>query len=228
MTSKLYSTAILGLEGQIVEVEVDVSWALPSITIVGLPDKAVDESKERVRSAIKNSGFDFPRARITINLAPADTKKEGPQYDLPIAVGILFTDTPPPQSLTHTILLGELSLDGSIRSVNGVLPSLLLAKSKGFTTAVIPHENLKEAQLVSGIEIIPVSKLSETILYLKQEIIIPPIQGGGIVIPQAHTHDVDMMDIKGQEHVKRALEIAAAGGHNILSLYSQSNAWNSL
>lgn len=228
MTSKLYSTAILGLEGQIVEVEVDVSWALPSITIVGLPDKAVDESKERVRSAIKNSGFEFPRARITINLAPADTKKEGPQYDLPIAVGILFTDDRPPTSLTKTILLGELSLDGTVRAVNGILPSVLLAKSKGFTTVVIPRENLEEARLVSGIDIIPVSKLSETVLFLKQEVIIEPIRGGGVIVPQNHTYDVDMMDIKGQEHVKRALEIAAAGGHNILSLYSQSNAWNSL
>jgi len=216
MTSKLYSTAILGLEGQIVEVEVDVSWALPSITIVGLPDKAVDESKERVRSAIKNSGFDFPRARITINLAPADTKKEGPQYDLPIAVGILFTEIKPSVSLKNTILLGELSLDGSVRPINGVLPSLLLAKSRGFTTAIIPRDNLQEARLVAGMEIIPVNKLSETILYLKQEIMIPAIQGGGVPIHETHTYEVDMVDIKGQEHVKRALEIAAAGGHNIL------------
>ncbi len=208
---------MLGLEGQIVEVEVDISWALPSITIVGLPDKAVDESKERVRSAIRNSGFEFPRARVTVNLAPADIKKEGPQYDLPIAIGVLKADTQFASNLNDIVMLGELSLDGSVRGVSGVLPSVLVAKEKGYKRVIVPFENVHEASLVSGIEIIPVNKLSEVFLFLKGELTIVPAKSSfQDFTNNDEKFETDIAHIKGQEQVKRALEIAAAGSHNIL------------
>ncbi|TSC54347.1 MAG: magnesium chelatase family protein [Microgenomates group bacterium LiPW_31] len=216
MLAKIFSGATVGLDSILVTVEVDVvSQGLPSFTIVGLPDKAVEEAKERVRSAIKNSGGEFPTHRITVNLAPADLPKEGPAYDLPIALGLLIAAGELKADLSDALVLGELSLDGSLRHTNGVLPMALLAKSKKLKRIFLPEIDAKEAAIVRGIKIYPVSSLQELFNHLT---------GIGEIKIQPHTNyqslvadyqaEFDMAEIKGQEHAKRALEITAAGGHN--------------
>jgi magnesium chelatase family protein len=217
MLAKVMSCAIVGLEGVIVEVEVDISPGLPSFTIVGLPDAAVQEARERVRAAIRNSGFTFPMRRIVVNLAPADLKKAGPAYDLPIALCILISSEQVSADASQTILLGELSLDGSLRHTNGILPMVALACQEGLSTIIVPEADVKEASLIPGPKIIPITSLAQLGGYLRGEIPAPEYTPGEV---QEYTSPVlpvtDLAYIKGQEHVKRALEVAAAGGHNAI------------
>lgn len=216
MLAKVISCAVIGLEGALVEVEVDISPGLPTFTIVGLPDTAVQEARERVRPAIRNSGCVFPARRITVNLAPADLKKEGPAYDLPIAIGILLSSEQVAADVSHTLFLGELSLDGSLRHTHGILPMVALAREKGIGTIVVPEADAGEASLVEGLTLIPVSSLSQLLSYLRGEVAIPPYVLQGEPEETAIPSGTDLALIKGQEHVKRALEVAASGGHNLI------------
>ncbi|MBI2028626.1 MAG: YifB family Mg chelatase-like AAA ATPase [Candidatus Levybacteria bacterium] len=218
MLARVNSSAVVGLDAIPVEVEVDVaSQGLPSLTIVGLPDKAVEEAKERVRSAIKNSNLDFPSKRITINLAPADLPKEGPSYDLPIALGILLASGQLKTDINDSIFMGELSLDGRLRHTNGVLPQVILAKEKKLKKIFLPSINSKEAAILKGIDIYPVSTLTSLFYHLtNQKLISPQIPLNFKEYFTKEAFDFDMRDIKGQELAKRAMEIAAGGHHNIL------------
>src|SRR3990172_9526322 len=225
MLAKIISAAVVGLDAVPITVEVDIAaMGLPSFTIVGLPDKAVEESKERVRAAIKNTGADFPPKRITVNLAPAHLPKEGPAYDLPIALGILIaSEQLSPRDLSDTIVLGELSLDGSVRRIWGVLPYALLAKSKKIRNLFIPKDNIGEAQVVDKITVYPVSDLKGLFEHFATSHL-PKIQKNPIIpakfkkqsFSQVIDSQYDFENIRGQESAKRALEIASAGGHNIL------------
>jgi len=220
MSFKVLSAATLGLQSEVVEVEVDILAAgLHQFNIVGLPDLAVKESRDRVGSAIKNSLFKPPHqcGRVTVNLAPADLKKEGPVYDLPIALGFLLATKQIDFDFKNKLFLGELSLDGKIRPVKGVLPMALMAKEKGIRDIFVPRENSLEAAIVKEIDVFPLDDLPQLILHLlerKKIIAIPPVKLESLFLEENHA--VDMSFVKGQEHAKRALEIAAAGGHNLI------------
>lgn len=216
--AKVNTAAIVGLEGHLIEVEVDISSGLPSITIVGLPDTAVQEAKERVRSAIRNSNYIVPRRRVTVNLAPADLKKEGPGYDLPIAIGILISSEQLNYDASQALFLGELSLDGSLRHTHGILPMVAFAQKQGFPQVFVSAVDVKEAALIEELEVIPANSLAELVAYLRGDISIQPyvMDSESRASMAQELHGTDFAEIKGQQHVKRALEISAAGGHNIL------------
>ncbi len=218
MLARLLSYGLNGIEGYPITVEVDISNGLPAFEIVGLPDAAVKESKDRVRSAIRNSGLEFPMQRITVNLAPAHTRKEGTLYDLPIAVGLLAaTRQIPKDAIENLVFLGELSLDGEIRPVNGILPVAIDAKTKDLIHLVIPAPNAPEAAYIEGLHILPASRLDQLVKHLRGDDTMPSQD----FIPwESISHNVsfstDLSQIRGQQSAKRAIEIAAAGGHNIL------------
>lgn len=215
MTSKLNSLGILGMNAFLVEVETDLSKGIPSFDIVGLPDTAVKESRDRVRASIKNCGYEFPISRITVNLAPADIKKVGSIYDLPILMSILKASNQITCNLSDSIFIGELSLNGDLRHINGVLPMTIFAKESGFTNIYLPYQNALEASIVSGINVFPVKNLNELFDHISGIKRINPALPSKNKSEEQDT-PLDFSQVCGQFEAKRALEVAAAGGHNLI------------
>ncbi len=220
MLSKIYSSVVVGIEAKLIEIEVDVGRGLPAINIVGLPDTAVKESKDRVKSAIKNSGFDFPNRKITINLAPADIKKEGAGFDLPIALGVLSAtgQIKNKEKLSSCIFVGELALDGGLRNTKGILPIAIFAKEKE-NSLIIPHDNRLEAGVIEGLKVYPVRNLIQCVKFLNGEEEIEPVSINlEEIFKKSRSYSVDFSDVRGQYHIKRALEVGISGGHNIIMI----------
>ena len=229
MTATVLSAATVGIDAYLVHVEVDTDRQLPSFTVVGLPDNAVRESRERVMAAVRNAGFQWPRRRVTVNLAPADVRKQGSAFDLPIAVGILVASgqlTTP--SLRDFILLGELSLDGELRPVHGVLSMASDMDRQGIYGMIVPQQNAREAAMADGPVIYGVNRLAEAVEVLKGSVrIAPHVVQPSDLFKTEDDSGVDLADVRGQEHAKRALEVAAAGGHSILMLGTkEQRSWN--
>ncbi|WP_422485152.1 YifB family Mg chelatase-like AAA ATPase [Gudongella sp. DL1XJH-153] len=217
MYSKVKTCVLQGLDGHIVEVEVDLSRGMPMFTIVGLPDAAIKESKERVRTAIRNSGFEFPLSRITVNLAPANLKKDGSQMDMAIAAGILIADGRIQEFSTENIaFLGELSLDGTVNPIDGALPMVISLRELGISQFIIPYGNKDECGIIEDVEIIPVKNLTELVEHLSGEFVIKSYVSDDLDVTDVYKPLYDFSDIKGQEGLKRAMEVSAAGAHNLL------------
>jgi len=217
MLAQVCTCAIIGLEGQVVKVEVDTARGLPSFTLVGLPDAAVKESGERVRAAIKNSGLVMPGNRITINLAPADLRKAGPSYDLPIAIGVLAaSEQIRVDDLDSALVVGELGLNGAVRHIRGVLSVAALARQRQFKRLFVPAEDAAEAALIPDVDVVPVSSLADLVNHLCGVAPIAPQIRAALSVEATPFVVTDLQEIRGQEHVKRAMEVAAAGGHNVI------------
>ena len=222
MLAKVFSCAVLGLDGVLIEVEVDVGTGQPGVVLVGLPDAAVQESRERVRAAIRNSGGRFPFGKVTVNLAPADLKKAGPTYDLPIAIGILIAGNQLVADLADALIVGELSLDGIVRHTPGIISMVSLAAEKGLRRAFVPEVDAREAALIRGVEVYPIRTLADLVNHLTGDVPIAPLTDDGTsAASNGVWTETDFSEVRGQAHVKRGMEVAAAGAHNLVTWWTE-------